>query len=180
MGRKASKATENIYYIARIKAAEKDPIYSSREKAANKLGIERSRLARIELAQIEPYAEEVDIMASAYDAPHLCNDYCNNLCPIGIRKLEEASEKVELDSIERLTLRFLSSSQSMSEISKILVSITQDGKIEEDEIQDLQDVFKAMDSVADNIEAIKLWVLNNSTLKPFFASDISIPPENPS
>lgn len=69
MGRKASKATENIYYIARTKAAETNETYSSREKAAVKLGIERSRLARIELDHIEPYAEEVDIMATAYDAP---------------------------------------------------------------------------------------------------------------
>lgn len=63
MGRKASKATENIYYKARMCAAEKDGSFSSREKAAMQLGIERSRLARIELNKIEPYAEEVRIMA---------------------------------------------------------------------------------------------------------------------
>lgn len=172
MGRKASKATDNLYYIARTEAAKSNANFSSREKAALKLGIERSRLARIELDQIEPYAEEVDIMATAYDAPHLCMDYCSNICPIGIRKLEEQSKHKELSSIERLVLRFLSSTQCMDEISKILVSITQDGKIDNREIHDLQDVFKAMDSVAENIDAIKFWVMSDPQLRPFFHFDV--------
>lgn len=172
MGRKASKATDNIYYIARTEAAKSQDIYTSREKAAVKLGIERSRLARIELDQIEPYAEEVDIMATAYNAPHLCTDFCNNICPIGIRKLEEHAKHSDPDSIERLVLRFLSSTQYMDELSKILVSITQDGQIDSSEIHDLQDVFKAMDSVSENIEAIKFWVMNDPQLRPYFSVDL--------
>lgn len=171
MGRKASKATDNIYYIARTEAAKKDEVYSSREKAAIKLGIERSRLARIELDQIEPYADEVDIMSTAYDAPHLCTDFCDNLCPIGIRKLEEQTQHSDKDSIERLVLRFLSSTQYMEDISKTLVNITQDGKIDDAEIKDMQDIFKAMDSVLKNIEAIKFWVMNDPQLKPYFAGN---------
>lgn len=172
MGRKASKAIDNIYYIARTEAAKTQDIYTSREKAAIKLGIERSRLARIELDQIEPYAEEVDIMATAYNAPHLCTDFCNNICPIGIRKLEEHAQRSDPDSIERLVLRFLSSTQCMDELSKILVSITQDGQIDNSEIHDLQDVFKAMDSVSENIEAIKFWVMNDPQLRPYFSIEI--------
>ena len=159
MGRKASKATDNIYYIARTEAAKNNEIYTSREKAAVRLGIERSRLARIELDQIEPYAEE---------APNLCTDFCDNMCPIGIHKLEEQAKHTDKDSIERLVLRFLSSSQYMDEFSKILVNITQDGKIDNTEIKDMQDIFKAMDSVLKNIEAIKFWVMNDPQLRPYF------------
>ncbi|MBQ8319134.1 MAG: XRE family transcriptional regulator [Lachnospiraceae bacterium] len=171
MGRKASKATDNIYYIARNKAAQDNEAFSSREKAAAKLGIERSRLARIELEQIEPYAEEVDVLATAYNAPQLCTDYCNNICPIGIRKLEEQAKATEPESIERLVLKFLSSTQSMENISKILVEITQDGRVDNEEIQDLQDVFKAMDTVSANLDAIKMWILTDPKLKPFFHFD---------
>lgn len=172
MGRKASKATDNIYYIARTKAAEKDDTFTSREKTAAKLGIERSRLARIELDQIDPYAEEVDIMATAYDTPHLCTDYCNNICPIGIRKIVEQAENHDTSSIERLVLKFLSSTQSMENISKILIDITEDGKIDKHEIQDLQEVFTAMDSVAENIEALKCYVMNDPKLRPYFHFDM--------
>lgn len=172
MGRKASKATDNPYYIARIKAAEENDIFTSREKAATKLGIERSRLARIELDQIDPYAEEVDIMATAYNNPHLCTDYCNNVCPVGMRKLETQVEARDTSSIERLVLKFLSSTQCMEDISKILISITEDGKIDKDEIKDLQDIFYAMDSVAENIEALKCFVMKDPKLRPFFHFDL--------
>lgn len=173
MGRKASKATENIYYMARQEAAKKDEVYTSREKAAIKLGIERSRLARIELGQIEPYAEEVDIMATAYDAPHLCTDYCNNICPIGARRLaEQAQAPSDEETIERLVLRFLSSTQSMDDLSRILVNITQDGQIDNNEVKDLQDVFKAMDSVSANIDAIKYWVMCNAPINAYFDFDL--------
>lgn len=173
MGRKASKATDNIYYIARMEAAKNDSTYSSREKAAVKLGIERSRLARIELNQIEPYAEEVDIMSTAYNAPHLCSDFCNSICPIGIRKLREQIKSSQPGSIERLVLKFLGSTQCMDEISKMLVDITQDGKIDQTEIKDLQSIFHAMDSVTKNIDAIKQWVISNPQLKPYFSIDIT-------
>ncbi len=172
MGRKASKATDNIYYIARNQASETNEVYSSREKAALKLGIERSRLARIELGQIEPYAEEVDIMATAYDAPHLCAKYCNDFCPIGIRKLEENLRSKEPNSIERLVLKFLSSTQTMQEVSKILVEITQDGVIDDKEIEDLRDIFNVMESVSNNINSIKHWAMSDPKLRPYFNFDI--------
>ena len=60
----------------------------------------------------------------------------------------------------------------MHELSKILVNITQDGVIDKTEIHDLQDVFKAMDSVSENIEAIRFWVMNDPALKGFFDNSI--------
>ncbi|MDE6025097.1 MAG: helix-turn-helix transcriptional regulator [Lachnospiraceae bacterium] len=171
MGRKVSKATNNIYYIARARAAKENNIYASREKAALELGIERSRLTRIELGQVEPYAEEVDIMATAYNAPLLCMEFCDNICPIGIHRLEEQAKYMKPDSIEHLVLRFLSSSQSMNDLSKILVNITQDGMIDKTEIHDLQDVLKVMDSVSENIEAIRFWVMNDPVFRSYFESE---------
>ena len=76
MGKKATKAADNMYYLARSEAAETNPDFSSREKAAEIIGIDRTRLARIELDTIPPYPEEVKAMASAYNVPELCNTYC--------------------------------------------------------------------------------------------------------
>ncbi|MDD6326829.1 MAG: helix-turn-helix transcriptional regulator [Eubacteriales bacterium] len=178
MGRKASKATDNVYYIARSEAAKLDSTYTSREKAAVRLGIERSRLARIELGQIEPYAEEVDIMATAYNAPQLCTNYCNNICPIGMRRMQEQLlAHTSEQSIERLVLRFLSSTQYMDDLSRILVNITQDGEIDATELKDLQDVVTAMDSVSANIDAIKNWVMCNAPLRSYFDFDLPIDDE---
>lgn len=175
MGRKASKATENIYYKARMCAAEKDGSFSSREKAAMQLGIERSRLARIELNKIEPYAEEVRIMAREYQAPYLCEDFCNNVCPIGMeRLLGEKKAKIRPDSLERLSLQFLSSAQSIDDISKKLVNISKDGKVTEDEYESLHNVLQALDEISDNIRSIKAYIDANPNLRSRFHADLRI------
>ena len=54
MGKKATKAADNMYYLARCEAAKENPDFSSREKAAELVGIDRPRLARIDLDTIAP------------------------------------------------------------------------------------------------------------------------------
>lgn len=56
---------------------------TSREKSAEVLNIDRTRLSRIELGTVVPYPEEVLSMSKAYDIPELCNSYCSGDCPIG-------------------------------------------------------------------------------------------------
>ena len=55
--RSATKAAENVFYIARTNAAKFNDRFSSREGAAEELGIDRTRLARIELRVLNPYAD---------------------------------------------------------------------------------------------------------------------------
>ncbi len=175
MGRKASKATGNIYYIARIRAAEKNGVFSSREKAALQLGIERSRLARIELDKIEPYAEEVLIMAREYNAPYLCEDFCNNICPIGMdRVLGKSKKQVKQESLERLSLRFLNSVQSIDDISKKLVNISMDGQVTEEEYEGFHKVLQALNEVSENIKSIKAFINANEGLRSRFDADLHI------
>ena len=83
MGKKATKTLDNMYYKARMEAAELCDDFTSREKAAELLGIDRTRLARIELETLFPYPEEVAQMAKIYNAPELLNYFCARECPIG-------------------------------------------------------------------------------------------------
>ena len=43
MGKKATKAADNMYYLARCEAAETNADFSSREKAAELVGIDTIR-----------------------------------------------------------------------------------------------------------------------------------------
>ena len=175
MGRRASKANRNIYYLARMQAAEKDPVFSSREGASDNLRIERSRLARIELDKIQPYPEEILIMAKAYGAPYLCGDYCKNVCPIGINNmLGEKIKGLKKDSFERLSLRFISSAHSVEDISRKLVDISKDGKVTEEEYESFHKVLKAMDELAENIREIKAYIIDDPVLRSRFEGDLSI------
>lgn len=68
MAKKATKAADNNFYKARMEAASFNDSFNSREGAAEILGIDRTRLARIELGSLSPYPEEVLLMSDAYNA----------------------------------------------------------------------------------------------------------------
>ena len=59
MGKHATKAGENIFTQARYNAAKFNDRLNSREGASEELGIDRSRLARIELGSKNPFPDEV-------------------------------------------------------------------------------------------------------------------------
>lgn len=71
MSKFATKAADNMFCQARYEAAKSNERLSSREGAAEELGIDRTRLARIELGSTVPYQEEVLLMADMYRAPEL-------------------------------------------------------------------------------------------------------------
>lgn len=71
MSKYATKAAGNMFCQARYEAAKFNERLSSREGAAEELGVDRTRLARIELGSVIPYPEEVLLMADIYRAPEL-------------------------------------------------------------------------------------------------------------
>ena len=143
MGKKATKAADNMYYLARCEAAKENPDFSSREKAAELVGIDRTRLARIELDTIAPYPEEVKAMAEAYNTPELCNSYCARECPLGRNNVSE----VDIVDFDRLALKVLGS--------------LKDGVISEDERPAFQDILDSLEKISTNAKALKLWAIKN-------------------
>ena len=125
MGKKATKAADNMYYLARCEAAKTNPDFSSREKAAELVGIDRTRLARIELDTIAPYPEEVKAMAEAYNTPELCNSYCARECPLGRNSVSE----VDIVDFDRLALKVLGSLKDIDTLRASLIAISEDGVI---------------------------------------------------
>lgn len=61
MGKKATKAADNMYYLARCEAAETNVDFSSREKAAELVGIDRTRLA---ISSLDPASRHRRIRCS--------------------------------------------------------------------------------------------------------------------
>ena len=100
----ATKAADNMFCQARYEAAKFNERLSSREGAAEELGVDRTRLARIELGSVTPYPEEVLLMADIYRAPELKGNYCREMCPLG-----KGMPKIENQDIDRIALRALCS-----------------------------------------------------------------------
>lgn len=161
MGKKATKAADNRYYLARSEAAEQNPDFSSREKAAEIIGIDRTRLARIELDTITPYPEEVKAMATAYNIPELCNSYCARECPLGRNTVRE----VTIDDFDRLALKVLGSLKDIDSLRASLIAISEDGIIEENERPAFQKILDSLEKISTNAKALQLWAIKNIKLK---------------
>lgn len=161
MGKKATKAADNMYYLARCEAAEHKNAFSSREKAAEIIGIDRTRLARIELDTIPPYPEEVKAMAEAYNVPELCNSYCARECPIG----RESVPEVTIDDFDRLALKVLGSLKDIDSLRASLIAISEDGVIEESERPAFQEILDSLEKISTNAKALQLWAMKNIRLK---------------
>ena len=161
MGKKATKAADNMYYLARSEAAEGNADFASREKTAEIIGIDRTRLARIELDAISPYPEEVKAMSEAYNMPELCNSYCARECPIGRNNVPE----VTIDDFDRLALKVLGSLKDIDSLRASLIAISEDGVIEEKERPAFQEILDSMEKISTNAKALRLWALKNIRLK---------------
>lgn len=161
MGKKATKAADNMYYLARQEAAEHNDIFSSREKAAEEMGIDRTRLARIELDAIMPYPEEVKAMAEIYNTPELCNSYCAKECPIGLGSVKE----VTIDDFDRLALKVLGSLKDIDALRSSLIAISEDGVIDPGEEEPFQHILDSLDKISTNAKALQLWAIKNIHMK---------------
>lgn len=161
MGKKATKAADNMYYLARCEAATGNQDLSSREKAAEVVGIDRTRLARIELDTIVPYPEEVKSMASVYNTPELCNSYCARECPLG----RDSVKEVTIDDFDRLALKALGSLKDIDSIRTSLIAISEDGVISDNERIAFQDILESLEKISANAQALRLWAIKNIHLQ---------------
>ena len=152
----ATKAADNMFCKARYEAARFNERLSSREGASEELGIDRTRLARIELGVLTPYPEEVVLMAAAYRAPELRLQYCKTLCPLG-----KNFPLIQDATLDRISLEALSSFRKISRAKDLLLDITEDGIIDESEVDDLKSIVRTLEEGGRVTEQLKCWIEKN-------------------
>lgn len=101
-------------------------------------------MQRIEIGTLNPYPEEVMLMADAYHAPELMNFYCTSACPIG----QKMMPKAELQELDRLAVKFLNALEGIKGTDKSLLSIAADGKLTEDELPAMEKLLAAVKAVS--------------------------------
>lgn len=150
----AAKTIANVFYKARCEAAKHNETLSSREGAADIMSIDRGRLYRIESGIANPYPEEIHLMADLYNAPELENYFCRNMCPLG-GDMPEA----DIESLDRISLRALSTFRKIEETKDLLLDVAKDGKIDKpDKIQNILENLEELEQIA---QSFKLWIKKN-------------------
>ena len=144
MTKVAPSTAANRYYLARMATAERNERMSSREGASEETGIDRKRMQRIEIGTLNPYPEEVLLMAEAYHAPELLNYHCSHCCPIGQRTVPRA----EASELDRITVKCLNALEEIKGADKALLSIVRDGVLTADEVPQMEAVLAGVRNLA--------------------------------
>jgi hypothetical protein len=148
MGRISTKEFKTVYQSAR------DELDLSREKASELTGLEPYRIERIENEKMEETPWDVVAMANAYEKPELCNYYCSNKCPIGRKYTPE----IEIKDLSQVVLELLANLNSARKSQEMLIDITADGTIEQDELEDFVHIQKELEKISITVETLQLWV----------------------
>ncbi len=154
MSRGATKAADSIYYKARVDAAKQNERLCSREGASELIGVDRTRLAKIELETVTPYPDEVLLISDIYNAPELLNHHCTHCCPIGRRTVVQA----ELQGIDRITISLLSAVGNLESVSRVMISIAEDGTLSANEVPMVKQIINTLGKIEKATTELKILV----------------------
>ncbi len=146
---------DNIYFRCRKEAATHNQKLSSREGAAELLGISVSSLQKYELGVTKTVpVDMVVLMADLYNAPELRSLYCKGECPIG-RAMNIATE---IKSVESVAIRLIKklSMREVEDIKEKLLDIADDGAIGKEKQEGLQDIMERLSSLQQSISELML------------------------
>lgn len=157
MGRRPTKAADNRFCQARLAAAKYNERLYSKEGAAELLGVSVSTLSDYELGltKIVP-PDMVMKMADLYNAPELRNYYCREMCPLG-----NDVPVLELEDLDRITVRAMASLRKVAETKESLLDITADGIITDDEKPELRKILATLDEISAIAQSLKVWTEKN-------------------
>ena len=149
MGRTSTKENKNVYHIAREERG------LTRDAASDLLEtIPPERIERIENEKMVPHPLDVLIMSKGYKAPHLCNYYCSNECPIG----QEYVPEIKVKNLSQIVLEMLASLNTMKKSQERLIEITADGVIDDTELEDFIFIQNELERISITIETLQIWV----------------------
>ncbi len=149
MGRKSIKANKNIYQLSREKQG------LTREAASELMVyISDDRIEKIESSKSLPHPEEIMTMADCYKNAALCNYYCSNECPIGMKYVPE----LELKELPSITLEVLNSLNQLQKKKDRMIEIAVDGKINPDEKKDFEEIMSELQRMAISANTLRLWL----------------------
>ncbi len=151
-----AETSSNAFYQARCAASTHNEQLKSREGAADIMSIDRGRLYRIEKGLISPYPEEVHLMADLYNAPELRNYFCTRMCPLGCEM-----PKADVVDLDRITVQAMASFRRLNATKELLLDITEDGMITEDEKLDMQKILDNLEELEIITQNLRIWVKKN-------------------
>ena len=151
MPRKSIKENKSEYQLAREKLG------LTREQASDcmKDMVSAEKIEKIEngkLQVIDP--EDIIQMATCYKKPELLNYYCTHECAIG----KQIMPYLESKEIAQITLETINSLNQLNKEKERFMEIIEDGKINEDELEDFKRIRANLEKISTSIMSFHLWL----------------------
>ncbi len=157
MGRRPTKAADNPFCIARLEAAKYNDRLLSKEGASELLGVSVSTLSDYELGITKSVPPDMVLkMSDLYNAPELRNYYCREMCPLGCDM-----PALELEDLDRITVRAMASLRNVAGAKESLLDITADGIITDDEKPELKKILATLDEISSIAQSLRVWAEKN-------------------
>lgn len=148
MARKSTKANKNIYQLTR------EALDLTREEASELLvTMSPERIEKIESERSMPHPDEVLLMSDQYKQPSLCNYYCSNQCPIGMKYVPEIKAK----DLSQIVLETIASLNVLQKKKERFIEITVDGHISVEELADFVYIQEELEKLSVAVETLQLW-----------------------
>jgi len=119
----------------------------SQEALAEKLMVSRQAVSKWESGVTLPETEKLVVISDMFG---VSLDYLLK------EDMGDKSHSGSTENLDRVILRFLGSAQDIDEISKMLIDIIQDGRIDDEERKKLDSIMKTLDEITRNIQDIKI------------------------
>lgn len=98
--------------------------------------------------------DEVYNMSKAYKRPDLCSYYCASEYRIG---KETDAKELKIKELSNIVLGMLNMLHTMDERKEKLISISADGDVDEEELEDFYNIQIEHNQMAELIDTLKLW-----------------------
>lgn len=154
----ATKAYDNIYYQARLKASQFNSKYTSRQGAAEDLQINPTTLSNYELENAPVPHDIILKMSKIYDSPELLNQFCAKYCLIG----KNTKEKIEIKDIALIALQISDKLEDINDKKRKLIALAADGFVDENEEAILIEIAEYFTKIKQTINELDLWIRRNN------------------
>lgn len=150
------KSSKNYYFLCRKAASQLNDALSSRANAAARLNIAESTLRNYEVDTAAVPQDIVCAMADLYGMPEMESHYCKMCCPIG--KHVGSSLTCEVKTIESVAVNFLTHTnrEDMQDMQNTVLKIAIDGKISQQEREQLRNVVGFIENIARDVSDMKI------------------------
>jgi len=135
-------------------ADARNGVHLSQERASELSDIPKKALAKYEVYPEEAPPERILKLSQTYKDPEILEWYCTDVCPVG----KSCHSKLVVNDLSGAAMKVIKETDDLHGLSKLIMEMFWDGKIDESELIDLEKVMTEIEHTERAIHALRAKV----------------------